>query len=53
MRHHGAAAAAALLLILTTALQVLGDHSLGTRASDASGTVRGVNLGGWLVTEQW
>ena len=34
----------------TLARDVLG---LATRASHQSGGTKGVNLGGWLVTEQW
>jgi len=50
MRHQSAAA---LLLSLTTTLRVLAYQTLYERASYTSDIIRGVNLGGWLVTEQW
>ncbi|KAK5120193.1 hypothetical protein LTR85_006399 [Meristemomyces frigidus] len=52
MRHHHGTAAL-LLSLITTVTGVLGAHSLATRQSYTSDVVRGVNLGGWLVSEEW
>ncbi|KAK4547969.1 hypothetical protein LTR36_010688 [Oleoguttula mirabilis] len=53
MRRPYAAAALLLSLITAAATQALDVHSLASRAASTPDVVRGVNLGGWLVSEEW
>lgn len=52
MRHHYGAAAL-LLSLLTSATQVFSAHNLNTRQTSSPDAIRGVNIGGWLVSEEW